>query len=90
VVPLFSKQKWWDRIDDIIYQQQKVLIHKRYGKKAADTANYGWGVSQSPMFGDEPDFISYATKIYLDDRFKVLVSEADYPSIHPSHDWRDY
>lgn len=41
-----------------IYQVQETLIRKRFGKKAADKANYGWGVD-----GTE-DSVDVCTKIY--------------------------
>ena len=40
---------------DRVYAEQHKMIEKRYGKRAADEANYGWGANEG----------SIATKVYL-------------------------
>jgi hypothetical protein len=32
--------------EDAVYASQQAYIRKRFGKKAADHANYGWGVDE--------------------------------------------
>jgi len=78
-----TPEQWEEKIEDLIYDQQYKMIKKKYGAAVADKANYGWGVS-----GDE-HYVSIATKVYVGTG-KVLLSEADYPSLSPTHDWRDY
>lgn len=49
---------WEDRAETRIYNQQYDLIKRRFGKQAAQNANYGWGVDSSD------DCVSIATKVY--------------------------
>ena len=45
-------------LEDRIYREQERIIRRDYGKRAADQANYGWGV-------DEDDgSIIVSTKVY--------------------------
>jgi hypothetical protein len=47
-----------DTLEDTIYDEQADWIRAHFGQKAADNANYGWGVSG----GD--DYLDVATKVY--------------------------
>jgi hypothetical protein len=45
-------------LESAIYEHQEKEIIKRFGKEAANKANYGWGV------GGDDDSLSVATKVY--------------------------
>ena len=65
--------------ESIAYDEQYELICKEFGKRAADNANYGWGVD-----GDE-NWTSLATKVY---GHGVLQTTLDLADGSTSHDWR--
>jgi len=45
-------------LEDRIYNEQERIIRRDFGKRAADRANYGWGVDD----GDE--HLTVNTKVY--------------------------
>lgn len=63
-----------------IYDAQFELIKKECGAKAAEMANYGWGVAA------DDEEVSIATKVY---GFGVLVTNGNYATKAMSHEWRD-
>jgi hypothetical protein len=64
-------------VETRIYRAQERWILKRFGKEAADSANYGWGVSATD------DYVSVQTKVY---GHGVLTSEAS-PSVRVAHEF---
>jgi len=56
-----------EKVEDEIYNQQYQWIKDKFGKEAADKANYGWGVDKT-----EPE-LCVETKVY---GHGVLVSRA--------------
>jgi hypothetical protein len=48
----------WDEAEDKIYDHQYEVIKQTYGKREADTANYGWGVTETK------DGVLVETKVY--------------------------
>jgi len=72
-----------EKLEERAYNEQYKEIKKAYGQKAADKANYGWGVDEG----------SIATKVYLPDGAQVLVTSFD-PSGDINqvmdHEWEDY
>jgi len=73
--------RWVRRAEDRIYSEQVDLITKSCGERAADMANYGWGVDVTD------NAISVATKVY---GHGILVSEYTKGQRGgPVHDWRD-
>ena len=59
-----------------VYNEQYDWIRKKFGKRAAEVANYGWGVT-----GDE-DYVSVATKVYghgvLESNVRLGADEIDH------------
>lgn len=72
--------KKWDagKAEDRIYQVQVELIRKRFGKKVADKANYGWGVDGNK------DYVDVCTKIY---GHGTLTSHARRVNPRIAHHW---
>jgi hypothetical protein len=68
-----------DDLENKIIDEQYKLIKEKYGEKAADAANYGWGVDCMR------DAISVSTKVYGKG---VLMSNGDKSGI--THEWRLY
>ena len=69
-----------EQVEDRIYISQARWILKRFGAKAADSANYGWGV-------DETDnWVNVQTKVY---GHGVLRSEATIGS-KVEHMWEEF
>lgn len=75
---------WYTRAGMRLYRAQERLIRERYGKKAADNANYGWGVESGS------DVVSIATKVYRLNDPMVLTSTARYKQGKDRHDWTLY
>lgn len=71
-----------EEFEDQIYSQQVDLIRKRFGREAADQANYGWGVNE----GDR--HLTIETKVYVDPQY-VLISEGSYADGSITHEWRE-
>lgn len=69
-----------EELESKAYDEQYEMIKSEYGKKAADNANYGWGVS-----GDD-DFSDIATKVY---GVGVLSTYVDYKTGTITHRWSD-
>lgn len=78
-----SFDEWAEAVEEQIYAEQVQLIRHERGNRAADMANYGWGVSVGK------DYISIATKVYGRHPL-VLTSGADYPTFEIVHDWDEY
>lgn len=72
-------ERWTREAQTRIYRDQQRLIEAKFGKSAAEDANYGWGVSGSD------GFVSVATKVY---GRGVLVSEATRGVRVVEHAWR--
>lgn len=72
-----------DDLEDRIYAHQERVIREKYGKEAADQANYGWGVDE------RDDSITVETKIYGDEPM-VLVTFAKFPDYEFYDSWRSY
>lgn len=64
------------------YAEQQKLISERFDEKAAEMANYGWGVD---CLGS---YTSIATKVYRGDPYTVLVSLLDFSDGTIEHEWR--
>jgi len=77
-----TAKQWLQQAEEKVYEEQHKLISKKYGKKFAREANYGWGVSA------DSTHLGVATKVYIVG--KVLSSTANYPSLEITHAWRDY
>lgn len=71
-------------VESKVVDEQVRKISNRFGPKAADSANYGWGSS-----GDR-DFASVATKVYHPKGARVLLSEASRGDEGATHSWRKY
>jgi hypothetical protein len=78
-----TKREWDKLIERKLYDAQFELVEKKFGKKAAQEANYGWGATE--YLGH----LGVATKVYVNP-VQVLSSTADYPSLKVSHEWQDY
>ena len=68
----------WDKVLDAQFK----LITRKYGKKVAEQANYGWGDAT------KPGYVDIATKVYGPG--KILCSFANFPSKQIFHAWEDY
>ncbi len=68
-----------DAIETRIYEQQFDLIYKEHGERAANIANYGWGV------GGAEDVLSVSTKVY---GHGVLTSTGRRGKEEIEHEWR--
>jgi hypothetical protein len=64
-----------------VYPAQIEWIEKRFGKKAAEQANYGWGV------GGSYSTVSIATKVY---GHGVLETTATWGVRGVTHEWRGW
>ena len=64
------------------YAEQSDEIEKRFDRKAAEAANYGWGVD-----GND-NALSIATKVYRGQPYTVLVTDVDLVNGTITHDWR--
>ena len=71
-----TRNRWFSRIEDAIYDSQMAYIRAKFGDEAERNANYGWGVVCSG------NHIDVATKVY---GHGVLRSIAAYPSTNVSY-----
>lgn len=68
----------------MVYDEQYRLIKDKYGEKAAEATNYGWGVDV------QGDAVSVATKVYPEVVNQVLTSNSALSQPEITHEWRDY
>lgn len=78
-----SKRKWSELAETKVFKEQAAKIKKECGKKAAEQANYGWGVAS------DGGVVDVATKVY-GKKARILSSRAEYPSLEIEHTWSDY
>ena len=81
-VQQWMRKEWMRKAEEKVYEEQHKLITEKHGKRFADEANYGWGVSATATH------LGVATKVYIVG--KVLSSDVDYPSFEITHEWREY
>lgn len=81
-LPRLTKRRWLELAEAKAYDEQTARIRRRYGKRSADGANYGWGVSSTDTY------LSVCTKVY--GAGMVLTSTAAYPSLEIGHEWSEY
>ena len=74
--------KEWDALGKRVIDAQKMLITKRYGKRAAKEARYGYGQSEF-----REDSVDLATKIYLPEGSVILVTTIKKSAI-VRHEWQ--
>ncbi len=70
-------------LENRIYAEQDKLIRKRYGKRVADLANNGWGVTGTD------EYIDIATKVYGRPAM-ILSSKGVYATGEITHSWEEY
>lgn len=70
-----------DKLEEEIYDKQYNYIKNKFGKDAANSANYGWGASASD------EYISIATKVY---QHGVLTSEGTLSSGEITHNFEKF
>jgi len=71
--------RWYADAESRIYGEQYEEVKREYGKRAADRANYGWGVE------DGDGYVRVSTKVY---GRGVLSSTAIYRR-GVEHEWGD-
>lgn len=71
-------ERWAAKAEGAIYRAQERIISGAHGKRAADRANYGWGVDAGPRF------VEVSTKVY---GHGVLTSRAE-KGRRTTHEWR--
>lgn len=70
-----------EQVEEQIYAEQQAYIEREFGKRAANVANYGWGVT------DEDDIVIVSTKVY---GHGVLTSQAEAPLWQIKHSMEEW
>lgn len=76
-------RSWSDRASSRVYREQYQHVLKRFGKEAADKANYGRGVG-----GDE-HYVSINTRVYTPKGHVHLDSSQNRGDKEAYHEWED-
>jgi hypothetical protein len=72
-------ERWWEKFEEKVYLEQEKEIKRKYGRKATESVNWGWGVDAGN------DYISVSSKVY---GYGVLTSLGTLDG-NIKHEWRE-